>query len=251
MKTYVFSYSPPDFLGGKQEINKSNYKISLENGKASAYVDETCSDDKIILIDAMAEDIERALIIRQMTNFPKYEFNKSRIDVYNEEGGKGVFINAKDAPIEVKTGVSGCLKKRDKNGKVIYDSRLKEKQDEKYINDCLAAHGSDNTLNSICNSFHNAMQSPENELVRLYEMRDALSTKFGGKDKSCKNLGISEKDWDELGVICNAKPIDKSRHRGKHIGNIRKASDNELNKAREIAKKLILSYCKYLNGHGP
>lgn len=91
------------------------------------------------------------------------------------------------------------------------------------------------------------MNDPDDELGHLYEIRDALSRKFGGSDERARStLGISLKKWSNFGKLCNHEPLKQGRHRGEHE-TLRDATDAELSEARGTAKAMIEAYLKYLD----
>ncbi len=71
-----------------------------------------------------------------------------------------------------------------------------------------------------------------NERVHLYEVREALSVKFGGKKTVRSKLGISSPDWSRFGQICHTEPLRQGRHRGKRGGPLRDATEGGLSEAR-------------------
>jgi len=98
----------------------------------------------------------------------------------------------------------------------------------------------------LLNSYKSAMNDPNNEFVHLYEIRDALSKKFGGENKACKALNISGPQWSQLGNLTNNPSLRQGRHRGKNPGTLRNATVEELTEARNIAFFFVEAYFKYL-----
>ena len=90
------------------------------------------------------------------------------------------------------------------------------------------------------------MRDPNNELVHLYEIREALSTKFAGENAARSALGISSSQWARLGQLCNNEPLWQGRHRGKTGGALRDATEGELTEARGIARAMIEAYLQHL-----
>jgi hypothetical protein len=86
---------------------------------------------------------------------------------------------------------------------------------------------------------HTKSFDPANELVHLYEIRDALSEKFGSQSKARRELVITREQWNGLGALADRAPLREGRHRGKHPGRLRDATSEELNEARSIAKSMI------------
>jgi len=91
-----------------------------------------------------------------------------------------------------------------------------------------------------------AANDPENELVYLYEIRDALSTNFGDDRKARTVLSITKSQWSRFGNLCNNEPLRQGRHRGEALGMLRDATAAELKEARDIAGAMIKAYLDYL-----
>ena len=105
---------------------------------------------------------------------------------------------------------------------------------------------SDPTTASLLNSYKAAVNDPNNELVHLYEIRDTLSRKFGGKNAACQQINISATQFSRLGLLADKEPLRQGRHRGKNPGALRDATEAELTEARNIARQFVAAYLEYL-----
>src|SRR5262245_18724200 len=92
-------------------------------------------------------------------------------------------------------------------------------------------------LRNLLQSYSRAVSDPSNELVHLYEIRDALSKHFGEEELARKALGIPNTEWKRLGALANAEPLEQGRHRGRHPDGRRSATQAELHDARQIARR--------------
>ena len=63
-------------------------------------------------------------------------------------------------------------------------------------------------------SYSNSVSDSDNELVRLYEIRDALRVHYGGETNVKDALGITESEWEQLGRLTNDPHISQGRDRG-------------------------------------
>lgn len=108
---------------------------------------------------------------------------------------------------------------------------------------------SDATVAFLLISYNNSVNDPANELVHLYDIRDALKSRFGYWKKACTALGITQREWNRLGNIANDAPLKQGRHRGKNAEHLRDATGSELIDARNIAKNMIEGYFVYLENH--
>jgi len=95
-----------------------------------------------------------------------------------------------------------------------------------------------------------AVRDPNNELVHLYEIRDALVVKFGGDAATRTTFRISRAQWSRFGARCNDELLRQGRHRGNNAGAFRDATEGELMEARGIARTMIESYLQYLEAPG-
>jgi len=82
--------------------------------------------------------------------------------------------------------------------------------------------------------------------VHLYEISDALSTRFVSKTKAIAALGIIIGEWDEIGTVANTLPLKQSRHRGQAAGILRDAEPAELEMARKAVVHLVEKYLEFL-----
>ena len=86
--------------------------------------------------------------------------------------------------------------------------------------------------------------------MHLYEVQEAVATKFGGVGAARIALGVSRASWSRLGQLANDEPLKQGRHRGKKVGNLRDATEGELNEARSIARFVVESYLTWFNNNG-
>ena len=97
-------------------------------------------------------------------------------------------------------------------------------------------------------SYEAAVRDPDDELIHLFEIRDALAAKLGRKarEKARAKLGITRAAWQRLGSLANDAPINQGRHRGEHAGKLRDATRDELEEARQIARGMLQAYLRSL-----
>ena len=169
----------------------------------------------------------------------------SRNDLRND-GTKNIFLEAEPIVMKVSIG-SVDLVVRDKDGNIVSDLKQERLDKQKWFSETVAKYrGVDSTLDQMLKSYQMAVKDPKNELVHLYEIRDALSTRFGMKKKAMKYLCISNKEWDIIGNLANFQPLEEGRHRGKAAGTLRPAENHELEMARKSASNLVEKYLIFL-----
>lgn len=102
----------------------------------------------------------------------------------------------------------------------------------------------DVVLQRVLRSINAAVRDPEDELIHLYEIREAINERLGANVKTL--LGITKKQWSRFGEICNDLPLTQGRHRGRLLSTLRAASDDELSEARKFISYLVEAYLKYV-----
>jgi hypothetical protein len=136
---------------------------------------------------------------------------------------------------------------KDGGGNITFDSRAERIAKHRSLAKQIALHRStDRVLASLLASQSKGVRDPENELVYLYEIRDALCSRFGGEASARDQLGVSREAWSRFGRLCNDEPLRQGRHRGKATGDLRHATEAELAEARRIAREMIEAYMRYL-----
>jgi hypothetical protein len=84
----------------------------------------------------------------------------------------------------------------------------------------------DAVLASLLRGYHAAVRDPDNELVHLFEIREALTTRFEGETEARSVLGISSRSRSRFGRLANVEPLRQGRHRGKAEGPLRDDATN-------------------------
>ncbi|WP_157174412.1 hypothetical protein [Thiocystis violascens] len=136
---------------------------------------------------------------------------------------------------------------KDKDGNIVSDTKRERLDKQKRFASLVDNHiHSDATLDQMLKSYQKSVKDPDDELVHLYEVRDSLSKKFGSKKDAIQKLGITNAEWEEIGILANTLPLKQGRHRGKAVGALRNAATAELEKARKSVAYLIEKYLEYL-----
>jgi hypothetical protein len=103
------------------------------------------------------------------------------------------------------------------------------------------------TLRRMLQSYSHSVSDPDSELVRLYEIRDALKVHYGGGSNARDALGITEPEWERLGRLANDPHISQGRHRGgKQLTGTRSATADELQEVRILASNWIIAFARTL-----
>ncbi len=130
------------------------------------------------------------------------------------------------------------------SGTVVQDSKSKRiAEHTKFIDSIMPKVSSSETLDALLESYNAAVADPANELVHLYEIREALAEHYGGNDEARRKLLISQNEWKRFNMLANVLPLKEGRHRGQH-SELRHATAAELSEARKIVRKWIHSFAE-------
>jgi hypothetical protein len=113
----------------------------------------------------------------------------------------------------------------------------------------LALHGHDATVEAMVRGLDASLSDGADVLIRLFEVRDALTQKFGTKSTvPCQALGIQHEEWKWFGDLCNVPSTTKSRHLGKSTGPLKETSAEDIDKARRMSVAMLERYLDHLEG---
>lgn len=239
-------YSPPNFFEGPINIMRKDYEMTIDNGKVEARIDADTYDRTPKMKDELHEALNDRFLGNQILSHKSYVLSKSSMCRLYPDGNKHIFLSPEPCVVTITMGTPDIII-TDKDGNVISDSLKERIEKKKKLSDLVEKYRSkDLLLASLLSSYKTAVNDPDNELVHLYEIRDALSKHFGREATARKEVCISETQWKRLGRLANDLPIKQGRHRGKSVGILRDATEAELNEARNVARALIEGYLRYL-----
>jgi len=240
-----WTYTPPDYFEESIHIIRDRYEMTIENGKVEAKVIDLIYEENAEIWNQLHEALNNRFLGVQVLTHKIYELSKPSMCKIHPDGHKDFFLFIESSVI-IHSADSVDLVVRDKDGNIVGDTRRERIDKKRTIAELSERHQANPVVKAILHSYHMAVMEPDNELVHLYEIRDALATKFGGEFVAVKTLGISRTDWSKFGHLANKAPVKQGRHRGQHIGALRDATNEELSKAHEFAQKLILSFLEYI-----
>lgn len=101
-------------------------------------------------------------------------------------------------------------------------------------------------LNKLLGSFRASLGDPEDELVHLYEIVDALKVHFGREAAARNAFPGASTNMGIIGKLAKDPRIKQGRHRGRDPGPQRSATPQELDDARRAAFELIRGFAATL-----
>ena len=241
-----WNYEPNDYFEDNFTIEYDNCDIEIKSGIATARISPVHKDKIDEIINKLNQDLESRFLAVQVMTHHKYKLGKpSRYDL-KKDGTKNIYLQVEDmvcvthiSPVDIIIS--------DANGNVISDTKQERIDKKKWFSETSAKFRiKDQTLNQMLKSYSSSVSDPNNELVHLYEIRDAVSKEFGGESNTISKLNITKKEWSDFGLIANKKPLLQGRHRGNNVGELRQADFSELDIVRKIASKIVENYMIYL-----
>lgn len=240
-----WTFSPPDYFEEPIQISRDQYEMQIDNGKVEARVDAEYYEQDNTILDQLYETLSDRFLAEQFLSHKHYELSIPGVYRLHPDGHKDLSRIIRDT-VGVTDTIDITL--TDENGNITADTRRDRIEKQRLVVELIAKYRQDNPIvASLLNSYHSAVRNPENELVYLYEVRDALNEKFK-KDGVLSICDISPEDWSDFGNLANSPRIRQGRHRGKGFGFLRDATNQELQQARAFSRKLILGYLEYLDG---
>lgn len=242
-----WKFSPPDYFEAPIELARDDYTLTIVDGKAEARIDSATYDANPSMRQTLHDALNDRFLGVQVLSHRAYELSRSTMTRVHPDGRRNIFVEVEPARV-VMTAHPVDFQVRDRDGKIVADSKRDRIEKKKSLADLVSTYrASDGILASLLRSHAAAVRDPNNELVHLYEIREALSVKFGGEKALRSALGISSSDWSRFGELCNNEPLRQGRHRGRTRGALRDATEAELAEARSIASVMIEAYLRYLD----
>jgi hypothetical protein len=241
-----WSYTPPDYFEEKVVWKREGYSVEIEDGRITARMSGHFFDSQPGLRDSLTEQLRIYFLGAQPNRHRAFEIHGGAINRIWPNGRRDTTLVVHSA-VQVMTSDNVDIATTDREG-VVHDTRRDRINATKNLAQLSVRHAvTDQTIRRMLDSFDAAVRYPGNELVYLYEVWDALRTKFRSESKALKALRISKPHRSRLTRLANNKPLNQGRHRGQFAGSLRDATTEELNEARAIARDMVKQYLKYLD----
>jgi hypothetical protein len=241
-----WKFSPRDYFEEVIEISRRDYTMTIADGQVHAKIDSSIYEANSDMRQKLHDALNNRFLGVQLLTHRAYDLSRSTMTRVHPDGRRDIFIEAEPFCIVASIGTVD-FQATDKDGNIITDSKRDRIERKKSVAELVASHGATDTLlTSLLRSHAAAVRDPNNELVHLYEIREALSTKYGGENATRKALGISGSQWSRFGHLCDNKLLRQGRHRGKTGGALRDATEGELTEVRGIARAMIEAYLQRL-----
>ena len=241
-----WNFIPPDYFERAIDLERGDYKMHIDDGKAEAEIVPAVYDADPGMRQRLHESLNACFLGVQLLTHKAYTLSDPNLIRVDDAGRRHHFIELKTSALTVTANPVDILV-TDSEGNWTVDTKKQRIENKLSMAELIAKHlGNDETLATLVRSYDAAVRDPNNELVHLYELRDALQKRFGSSNAAHAVLGVCNDDWRRLGGLCNDEPLRQGRHSGKHGNALRDATDAELLEARNIAQMMLNSYLHYL-----
>lgn len=241
-----WTYSPPDYFEVPVAISRDDYQITIQDGKVEAKLESSDYDSDPSTKDIIEDALNHRFRGIQLLTHREYKLSYAGRYRMHPDGHRDVFLTVAPAKVKVRASLADIVIVH-KDG-TLYDSRKERIDKETDLANLAEKHGTrDGLARSLLESYHASVSDPDNELVHLYEICDALVKGFGGETKALSALTLTKSKWSSLHRLANNEPLKQGRHRGKFTGKLRDATEAELKEARDIAQSFIIAYLRYLD----
>ncbi len=245
-----WTYKPTDFFESPIEISRADYTVDIATGTISARMSASSFDAD----EKLKQRLHEALLDRmrgiQLLIRKPFELSKPRVTRIEPDGHRHIFVDLEGTGLTLSAGLVDVVV-TDASGNVVCDTKQERIEKKRELAELVAKFCSgDKALNAMLKSYHTSTSDANNELFHLYEIRESISSTFGGESKARATLGISRDSWSRLGQLCNDEPLRQGRHRGKNLGELRDATEAELSEARNISRQMIEAYLQFRQNGG-
>ena len=245
-----WTYSPRDFFESPIEIARSDYTVDIGSGSISARLPASAFDVDTEIKKRLHDALFDRMRGIQLLTRKQFQLSKPRLTRIEPDGRRHIFMELEGAVLTLSGGLVDFTV-TDAGGKIIRDTKQERLERKRELAELVAKYSStDKVLRAMLESYATSTSDPNNELVHLYEIREALSSAFGGDAKARSALGVTRTNWSRLGQLCNDEPLRQGRHRGKDIGALREATESELSEARDVAREIIEAYLAFRENGG-
>jgi hypothetical protein len=235
---FQWEYQPHDFLEAPTTVPLPEGHLSIDAGRATLTLDVPTDPAPSSLKASVDETVSLVFKIRQLATHRPFTLQGPRI-VQHQADGRIMIIGV--GLVDVAFARDDIVVK-DRAGIVVLDTKAQRIADETaFLLSFTPKVTRSPVLRAMVKSYGQAVQDQDNELVHLYEVREAAKP----LRKKLSPLGITARDWSTLGRLADDEPLRQGRHRGRHATRLRDATAKELAACRSIARRIIEAVAKH------
>ncbi len=206
-----WTFTPSDYFEQVIEEMRDDYKLVVGSGIAEARVPAEVYDTNPNIVAEIHADLKARLLGVQLVSFLPFDLSDARRIRLHADGRKDIFVTPKGASMTI-TGFAPDVEVKTSSGDIVYSSRQQRTQQKRLITELVARYKADATLALLLCSHNHAVNEPQNELVYLYEIREGIATRFGGKCRALQQHGQRAADARALpGRHCGKGVIEANQ----------------------------------------
>lgn len=238
-----WKFEPADLFEEAMVARTGGYEFAIEWGfvQCRIPVDVESEDYWLRQRTEAHQQLDALFLAAQTLSSHQCKLLKPAVSRIRESGGTDLYAFPLTAAIRVVERRPDVILKG-ADGVVVTDTKRQRIDHRNKLALLAAAHITDPVANSILRSFSASVNDSANELVHLYEIREAVTEAFGSEQQAMNKLGITPLQRRRFRDLTNDEPLVQGRHRGRHPGTLRDATVEELEEARDIARQMIESY---------
>lgn len=203
---FEWKFQPTDYFESEFETTVGNYTINFGCGQIScdAIVDESEIKEKR---DELHTIVTLRFLGVQCQSHQPFELQKANVTSKKADGTISAYMFPEPISIGLKMNVADIVL-TDSEGNIITDTRQSRIRLKEEFGRLAQLYGAtDQLAKSLLYSYNAAVKDPDNELLYLYEIREALATKYGGENGICQLFGISKTEYGDFGKLSNNTDI--------------------------------------------
>lgn len=244
---FQWEYTPANYFEQEVRIDANEFSGFIKDGTVQVHPKpgSVISDE---LRELVAEEVKVCFQTRKMLKRAPYNLNGPVVCTETVSGTKRIMFTT-----VVDTAISGSIDFTvvDSEGNVISDSKKERIERESHFLDKVTrGAGRSKLVRALVQSYSNSVDDSANELIYLGEISEALEKEFGKISLVAKVLGVEQDRIGRLYNLSSKDGISTGRHRGRRITSLSKPPQEEISRAREVAKELIAAYASFVSGEG-
>lgn len=241
-----WTFEPIDVFEESTELTCENQIFVIDRGAVTVQVPTTTSGAYEELGNQYHQMLDAAFLGAQLCNHRPYNLSRPGIVRITEDGIRHQISIPQAGGLTFGGSAVVDILERAPDGSVLVDTKRDRITARNALALRVAEQFADSIVSALVRSYAAAVNDPGNELVHLYEIREALSKRFGGDREARDALGIPAGNWSTLGKLSNYEPLRQGRHRGQHPTQLREATEQELTDARKLARDMVERYLSFL-----
>lgn len=206
-----WQFSPADYFEEPITISRTDYVMVIDSGHVTATIASAVYDADPSMRTSLHESLNGRMQGVQLFSHRPFTLSKPTVIRLHPDGRRDVSVEVVGQQIKVSLGVVD-VQTRDSDGNVVSDSKRDRIAAKMSLAELVSTHGrGDAVSESLLKSYATSVNDPDNELVHLYEVREALSAHFGGERpaRAALNLSLTGGLWSRLEYSAMSNHFDK------------------------------------------